>query len=570
MMISKQSTSGHENWFSSIPPWARATGVLTICIGTATGLIYFLDQSSKNSTAPLGTNSNPNPNPNPPSTNTNSPPPLEINTPNPNSNLPTPSNPKAPFPTPNSPGQSLNPFTANNSNIPNQSNPNSNINPNTGINPLNSNGQTRQSLNIPVGDGTNQSRNINPQNLNISTTSVPELDNIVNKAQQTSQVIPQLPPQKNRQISTNNINPTGQRNQYPLSGNQTQNKTIPIFSNQNSAIISLQPIDNLAKRNMQNQAAKKTNISNPIEDIQPLPETKDITDTRQIKTNINNQNNSIKNTTSSKTQTVTKNIIVPTNRAKIASTNPQTNPNITREKGKIAANNSQTNTNTERKNNQQTTLRNPATPPTSDPKFNPPAGIADFGNLPTGPSLGQFSNNSSSNVNNTQSTPPPVSKSEISQKKMTSDIALQIPPSPPSLKRGNSEKVQNDSDPAKNTEEILIENPDKIAINTPKIMETTPSKVIIPQVAEAKEYLQKRWKVPDGLNQTIEYIVVLDSDGTITQIEALGDTAKKYREATNIPAPGDKFVSPLSLVKSPKIRVVFDMDGKVQTFLESE
>ncbi|HEY9703099.1 MAG TPA: hypothetical protein V6C58_11670 [Allocoleopsis sp.] len=177
-------------------------------------------------------------------------------------------------------------------------------------------------------------------------------------------------------------------------------------------------------------------------------------------------------------------------------------------------------------------------------------------------------NNLASNTNNIQVPPPPTSKSEISQKNITRDIAEQIPPLPPAPKIANSEKVKNDSYPAKNSDEILIENPDKIAINSP--VETPPPNVIIPQVAEVKEYLQTRWKVPYGLNKSIEYILVLDSDGTITQIEALGETAKKYREATNIPAPGDKFVSPLSLGKLPKIRAVFNLDGKVQTFLQDE
>ena len=127
MMIPKQTNATNENWFASIPPWARATGVLTLCIGTATGLIYFLDQSSKNATVPVASNPSANPSTNPPSANTDLSSPLETNTPN--SNLPTPSNPKPPFSTPNSPIQSLTPFTNNSNNITNQSNSDSNINP---------------------------------------------------------------------------------------------------------------------------------------------------------------------------------------------------------------------------------------------------------------------------------------------------------------------------------------------------------------------------------------------------------------------------------------------------------
>ncbi|HEY9703098.1 MAG TPA: hypothetical protein V6C58_11665, partial [Allocoleopsis sp.] len=219
-------------------------------------------------------NSTPNTTPNSPSANTDLSSTPGINPPNPNSNFPTPSNPKAPFSTPNSPSQSLTPFTNNNSsNIPNQSNSDSNRNPIMGMNP--NNRQTRQSLNIPVGDGTDQSRNSNPQTPNISTTSVPELDNIaVTKTQQNPQVIPPITPQNNREISTNNIKPTGTINQtiYPVSRNQINRQpisiqtpppptTLPILPNQSSPIASLPQIDNIAvNRNLQKTPQKTTNI----------------------------------------------------------------------------------------------------------------------------------------------------------------------------------------------------------------------------------------------------------------------------------------------------------------------
>lgn len=90
----------------------------------------------------------------------------------------------------------------------------------------------------------------------------------------------------------------------------------------------------------------------------------------------------------------------------------------------------------------------------------------------------------------------------------------------------------------------------------------------IPQVAEARDYLQKRWKPPASLSQNLEYYVFLNTDGTIQRIQPLNTAAVENLERSNLPMPGDPFVSPVPGEGNPKIRVVFNQDGKVQTFLE--
>jgi hypothetical protein len=90
----------------------------------------------------------------------------------------------------------------------------------------------------------------------------------------------------------------------------------------------------------------------------------------------------------------------------------------------------------------------------------------------------------------------------------------------------------------------------------------------IPQVAEARNYLQERWKPPSGFTQTLEYHVLLNKDGSIQRIIPLGKTATDNIERTSFPAPGNPFVSPVEGNGVPKLRVVFTPDGKVQTFLE--
>jgi Domain of unknown function (DUF4335) len=91
-----------------------------------------------------------------------------------------------------------------------------------------------------------------------------------------------------------------------------------------------------------------------------------------------------------------------------------------------------------------------------------------------------------------------------------------------------------------------------------------------PQVAEAREFLKKRWQPPAGLNQTLEYSMILGVDGTIERILPLGKAARDYFDTVGIPAIGAPFVSSNTAGKNLRLRVVLGPDGKVQTFQESE
>jgi hypothetical protein len=90
----------------------------------------------------------------------------------------------------------------------------------------------------------------------------------------------------------------------------------------------------------------------------------------------------------------------------------------------------------------------------------------------------------------------------------------------------------------------------------------------IPQVAEARQYFQQRWKPPQGLNQTLEYTLVVGSNGSIQQILPLGQASGDYVDRTPIPLAGEPFVSAIAGNRNARIRVVLSPDGKVQTFLE--
>ncbi|WP_413171165.1 DUF4335 domain-containing protein [Anabaena azotica] len=91
----------------------------------------------------------------------------------------------------------------------------------------------------------------------------------------------------------------------------------------------------------------------------------------------------------------------------------------------------------------------------------------------------------------------------------------------------------------------------------------------IPQVAEAREYLQKRWQPPAGFSQTLEYSLMLGVDGSVERILPLNRAAREYVNSTGIPEIGKAFVSTNKSGQNIKLRAVFSPDGKVQTFPET-
>ena len=90
----------------------------------------------------------------------------------------------------------------------------------------------------------------------------------------------------------------------------------------------------------------------------------------------------------------------------------------------------------------------------------------------------------------------------------------------------------------------------------------------IPQIEEVRNKLQPQWQPPENLPSKLEYDILLSYDGSVERIIPLGQAATIYIERTNIPSPGQPFVSPVEGGRKAKIRVVFFQDGKVETFLQ--
>lgn len=90
----------------------------------------------------------------------------------------------------------------------------------------------------------------------------------------------------------------------------------------------------------------------------------------------------------------------------------------------------------------------------------------------------------------------------------------------------------------------------------------------IPQVAEIRSYFQQNWQPPEGLTQTLEYRLLLNSDGSLQRIVPLGQASENYLDRTNMPLMGEPFVSATSDGSTPQIRLVLKPNGTVQSFLE--
>jgi hypothetical protein len=87
------------------------------------------------------------------------------------------------------------------------------------------------------------------------------------------------------------------------------------------------------------------------------------------------------------------------------------------------------------------------------------------------------------------------------------------------------------------------------------------------QLTEARNYLRAHWRPPSNLTQTLEYILTLNADGSITRILPLAEVAGDYLDRTGIPLLGEPFVSPIDGGVKSTIRAVFEPDGNVQVLL---
>ncbi len=102
----------------------------------------------------------------------------------------------------------------------------------------------------------------------------------------------------------------------------------------------------------------------------------------------------------------------------------------------------------------------------------------------------------------------------------------------------------------------------------PQTAATRTAFVTNPQVVEVSNYFNQRWEPPSSLRSSLEYSIVLDVDGSIQVIEPYGLASRTYLDRTGMPLIGERFVSANQNGQSPRIRLRFNPNGKVQAFLE--
>ncbi len=160
-------------------------------------------------------------------------------------------------------------------------------------------------------------------------------------------------------------------------------------------------------------------------------------------------------------------------------------------------------------------------------------------------------------------------KKEISAQRTKSTIVV---PST-TKKKQEADSTQSELAKAKNSSESNSNQTSAIQSNT-WLNQPSENKAELDadsqlnQIQEIVVYFQKRWQPPTDLKQSLEYRLLLNADGSIKKVVALGKAAQLYLNQSNIPVNGESFISPLSESQSATVRLLLNPDGKVQAFTE--
>jgi hypothetical protein len=88
------------------------------------------------------------------------------------------------------------------------------------------------------------------------------------------------------------------------------------------------------------------------------------------------------------------------------------------------------------------------------------------------------------------------------------------------------------------------------------------------QAAQVRSRFQSSWQPPSGLQQTLEYSVLLNADGTIQRIIPLSNAAANHIDRTNIPVAGTQLVSATEGVGKTNVHLAFSPNGTVKASLQ--
>ena len=86
--------------------------------------------------------------------------------------------------------------------------------------------------------------------------------------------------------------------------------------------------------------------------------------------------------------------------------------------------------------------------------------------------------------------------------------------------------------------------------------------------AEVKQYFQDKWQVPENLQQSIEYRLQVENNGTLTKVTPVGQVAAIFLEQTPIPRNDKIITSSFATLSYLTVRLILSPNGSVQTFAE--
>jgi hypothetical protein len=85
---------------------------------------------------------------------------------------------------------------------------------------------------------------------------------------------------------------------------------------------------------------------------------------------------------------------------------------------------------------------------------------------------------------------------------------------------------------------------------------------------EVKQYFQQKWQPPENLNQSIEYRLIVNNDGSVNRVIPMGQASVTFLDRTGMPLMGEAIASSFPQTEPSTIRLILRPNGDVETFLE--
>lgn len=83
---------------------------------------------------------------------------------------------------------------------------------------------------------------------------------------------------------------------------------------------------------------------------------------------------------------------------------------------------------------------------------------------------------------------------------------------------------------------------------------------------DVKQYFQGKWQPPENLQQSIEYRLLINENGSLSRITPLGQSAQVFLDVTGMPLLGQTLSA--SAQESVTVRLILSPNGDVRTFQE--